>query len=655
METLFLKLLNMSLTGAAVILAVCLLRLALRRSPKAISYALWAVVLFRLLCPVSLSSELSAFNLVSAPVRGVSAAASAVEFVEPGVEGPAPVNVPEMAEQAAAERVPAPAKGPEPAELAAWVWLAGTLAMACWGLASYLRLRRRLVGAVPLGGGVFASDYIGTPFVLGLFRPRIYLPSSLPERERGYILLHERRHIRRLDPLFRLLGFAALCLHWFNPLVWLAFVLSGRDMEMSCDEAVLRTLGEGVRADYSVSLLRLASGGRPGPCMSLAFGGGDTRGRIKNLGRWKKPARWAVILAAAAVAVAAVCLLTNPSAPDEPEVDPILDAAILKAVSENNLQYGRDEGGIFAAYEPFVVEALDNGGYTVYAAVSAVLLRYDEDGTLDGRSPAYTWHIAELSFRTDGNGGLRLTGYWRPDPERYYEEMLARFPEEASIRAFNLAGISSNLALDAEAMARALEETGIDPAPRIDSLFAQLEAGGSEDGGAWEAIQANFLLYQELLLYGSRTLDYCKAALKDAEGLRAELLEYVRAGVEGMFDAEALYLSDPLDTRTELTFERVEDGQVVETLEITDAFEQVTLLTHSLGLEGSPPSGPADDAELGSGYVERVVRDYGGGSLHVYRYYAEDGQYLCSVESSSGRNTGYIPQETYEGVAALFE
>ena len=272
METLFLKLLNMSLTGAAVILAVCLLRLALRRSPKAISYALWAVVLFRLLCPVSLSSELSAFNLVSAPVRGVSAAASAVEFVEPGAEGPAPVNVPEMAEQAAAERVPAPAKGPEPAELAAWVWLAGALAMACWGLASYLRLRRRLVGAVPLGGGVFASDYIGTPFVLGLFRPRIYLPSSLPERERGYILLHERRHIRRLDPLFRLLGFAALCLHWFNPLVWLAFVLSGRDMEMSCDEAVLRTLGEGVRADYSVSLLRLVSGGRPGPCMSLAFG-----------------------------------------------------------------------------------------------------------------------------------------------------------------------------------------------------------------------------------------------------------------------------------------------------------------------------------------------------------------------------------------------
>ena len=124
-----------------------------------------------------------------------------------------------------------------PMAIATIVWLTGAAAMVLYGAVSLVRLRQRLVGAVPLERGVYLADHIDTPFVLGLFRPKIYLPSALPEGERGYILLHERHHIRRLDHAVKLLAFLALCIHWFNPLVWLMFVLLGRDMEMSCDEA----------------------------------------------------------------------------------------------------------------------------------------------------------------------------------------------------------------------------------------------------------------------------------------------------------------------------------------------------------------------------------------------------------------------------------
>lgn len=164
-----------------------------------------------------------------------------------------------------------------PIAIATIVWLTGTVAMVIYGVVSLLRLRRRLVGAVPLEKSVYLADHISTPFVLGLFRPKIYLPSALPEGERGYILLHERHHIRRLDHAVKLLAFLALCVHWFNPLVWLMFVLLGRDMEMSCDEAVMKKLGEAVRADYSASLLRLATGRKIIAGAPLAFGEGDTR------------------------------------------------------------------------------------------------------------------------------------------------------------------------------------------------------------------------------------------------------------------------------------------------------------------------------------------------------------------------------------------
>ena len=309
--------LNMSVTASVALLFVLPARLLLKRAPKIFSYALWAVVLFRLLCPVSITSGFSLLRLFDTPVTGATAHTTAVEYIPqnvvhthaPEVKLPVPgvnqsVNeaLPQGDEQTAADPMEAPVA------LATLVWLAGISVLAGYSVVSLLRLRGRLVGAVPLRDNVYLADYIDSPFVLGLFRPKIYLPSSLPEQEQGYIILHERHHIRRGDHIMKALAFLALCVHWFNPLVWAAFVLSSKDMEMSCDEAVVRKLGEGIRADYSASLLSLATGRRIIAGTPLAFGEGDTKSRIKNLLNWKKPKLWITVLAAAVcVAVVAAC------------------------------------------------------------------------------------------------------------------------------------------------------------------------------------------------------------------------------------------------------------------------------------------------------------------------------------------------------------
>ena len=194
-----------------------------------------------------------------------------------------------------------------------YVWLVGAACMIIRSLVSYWKLRRQIEIAIPLRDNLFLADDLESPFVVGLVHPKVYLPSNLSQREYEYIILHERNHIRRGDHIFKALAFLALCLHWFNPLVWLAFHLASKDMEMSCDEAVVRKLGSDIRADYSVSLLSLATGRRIIAGTPLAFGEGDPKGRIRNLAKWKKPGIWVLVLAVLICLVLGVCLLTDQS------------------------------------------------------------------------------------------------------------------------------------------------------------------------------------------------------------------------------------------------------------------------------------------------------------------------------------------------------
>lgn len=315
------KILNMSLTASVIIVTVVILRLLLKRAPKVYSYMLWAVVLFRLLCPITINTPLSVLGLFDTPIVETTDSVSQVAYIpnnivhteNPEVTLPVPVldNVinnalPQGEEQLVADPLEAPIS------IATYIWLAGILVMIGYSVVSYIRLRKSMVGALQVSDNIYVADHITTPFVLGIFRPRIYLLSSLSESEQEYILKHEQYHIRRGDHIFKLLAYAALCIHWFNPLVWVAFVLFGKDMEMSCDEAVIRKLGEDVRADYSASLLNMTTGNSIRLGMPLAFGEVDTKGRIKNLAAWKKPTFWVTIGAILICIVGIVICVSNP-------------------------------------------------------------------------------------------------------------------------------------------------------------------------------------------------------------------------------------------------------------------------------------------------------------------------------------------------------
>ena len=322
-DRIYMGVLDMSKTAAIVIAAVLLVRLLLKRAPKVFSYTLWAVVLFRLLCPVSLETTISIVPQLPATSSGYTLADEPIDLAGAGIAayqavgdllngglGVQHIPTTEISEDGMTQYVTTD-------WWSVWilfgkyVWVAGMVVMLLYSAFSYRRIKKQIEIAVPIRDNIWIADDIKSPFVIGFVRPRIYLPGNLGEKEQEYIILHEQHHIRRFDHIFKALAFLALTIHWFNPLAWLAFGLACKDMEMSCDEAVIHKLGGEVRADYSASLLTLATGRRIIAGTPLAFGEGDPKGRIRNLAKWKKPAVWVLILAMVVCLILCVCLLTD--------------------------------------------------------------------------------------------------------------------------------------------------------------------------------------------------------------------------------------------------------------------------------------------------------------------------------------------------------
>lgn len=307
----FPDLMDLNMTASIVILFVICVRQFLKGAPKIFSYALWGIVLLRLLVPVSIESSMS-----FAPQR--TEFSSMVELNEelPDIQFEMPQDRAfyewYQENTAPGEPLVQTYRSLDAETYLTFAWLLGITVMLIYSIVSYWRLKRKVRVIIPVEKGIYIADDIDTPFVMGFFRPQIYLPGTLDQTEQKYIIAHERHHIRRGDHIFKALGFLALTIHWFNPFVWAAFILSGRDMEMSCDEAVIRKLGEDVRAEYSASLLNLATGRRMFSGTPLAFDEGDPTERVRNLARWKKPAFWVILICLIVCIVLAVCLLTDP-------------------------------------------------------------------------------------------------------------------------------------------------------------------------------------------------------------------------------------------------------------------------------------------------------------------------------------------------------
>ena len=317
MSEIFLKIFNMSLAAGWMILAVVLLRLVLRRAPKWINPLLWCAVGIRLIWPFTIKSALSL--IPSAEVLSTEAVHSDIEpVINSGLQ-----FVDEAVNSAfGAAFAPAPGAGASPlymlTEIASVVWVIGIAAMLASALASWLVLRGRVSGAVRVEGDVYRGKFVTEPFVLGALRPRIYLPQGLAPEEEKHVLAHERAHIARRDTWIKPLGWVILSLHWFNPLVWLAYALFCRDIEFACDERVVKDLTPEGRADYSATLLKCGTAARRVSACPLAFGESGVKSRVKSVLNYKKPAFWLIAVAIAAAIALTVFFLTDPADVNEP-------------------------------------------------------------------------------------------------------------------------------------------------------------------------------------------------------------------------------------------------------------------------------------------------------------------------------------------------
>lgn len=335
MTDIFLRIVELSWQAGVLALAVMLARLALRRAPKWAVCLLWALVAVRLVLPFSLQSPVS-LQAAQSPVTAVlyelpqtqEAAQKTDEVLSGGSAEPVTPLPP--TEAVTAQPVPAP-KPAMTVSLLAAIWLAGVVMMLTYMLVSYLGIYRRVCTAVRLEDNVYRCGSWGTPFVLGLLRPRIYVPEGMDDAALPQVLAHERCHIRRGDHIVKPLAFLLLALHWFNPVLWAAYVLLGRDMENACDERVLRGVDGAGRAAYSRALVACAVRQRPAAVCPLAFGEVAVQERVKNAMNGKKPAVWAAVLLVIAAAVIAVCFLTSPGRRG-PSADGAWDAETLYAL-----------------------------------------------------------------------------------------------------------------------------------------------------------------------------------------------------------------------------------------------------------------------------------------------------------------------------------
>jgi len=310
LEELFVNLLNMSITAGYVVVAVILLRLLLRKAPRWISCSLWALVGLRLLLPFSFESVMSLIPSSTTVTPDILYSA------EPAIGSGVPTVNSVVNPTIAGSLTPAVTDSASPMQIvisiAGIVWLVGILAMVLYSAVTYVRLRRKVDSAILLRNNVYKSDAISSPFVLGIVKPRIYLPFAVGEVDSGYVISHEQTHIRRKDHWIKPFGFLLLTVYWFNPLMWVAYVLLCRDIEVACDEAVIKDIGGNEKKAYSLALLNCAVKRRNIAMCPLAFGEVGIKERVKNVLNYKKPAFWIIIVAVIACIVAGICLLSNP-------------------------------------------------------------------------------------------------------------------------------------------------------------------------------------------------------------------------------------------------------------------------------------------------------------------------------------------------------
>lgn len=310
LKTAFLKLANMSISASWLVLAILVLRLVLKKAPKWVNVLLWGIVAVRLICPFSIESALSLIPSTQTIPMNIEMAAKPA--IDSGVEVVNSMVNPMIA----ASFTPNPAASANPLQiwipLAAVIWAFGMVLMFLYTAISYWRLNRSIDTAVLYRDNIFQSEHVSSPFVLGIIKPKIYLPFHMNEQDFQHVVAHEQAHIRRKDHWWKPLGFLLLTVYWFNPLMWVAYVLLCRDIELACDEKVIEQLNSEQRANYTQALVACSVNRRMISACPLAFGEVDVKERVKSIMNYRKPTFWIIVVSTVACAVVAICFLTNP-------------------------------------------------------------------------------------------------------------------------------------------------------------------------------------------------------------------------------------------------------------------------------------------------------------------------------------------------------
>ena len=394
MEALFLKIFNMSVAAGWMVLAVVFLRIVFKKAPRSLFCLLWGLVAIRLVCPFSFESVLSL--VPSAEILAEKELYVAAPQINTGIPTVNSAINPIISESFA----PNPGDSVNPLQvitaLASWVWIVGVAAMLGYSFVSYIRLRKKVSASMNIGDNVFICDYISSPFILGAFKPRIYIPSAMDEKNRDYVISHENAHISRKDHLWKPIGFAILAIYWFDPLVWVAYILLCRDIESACDEKVVKDMDVEGKKGYSEALLLCGSKRRLVSACPLAFGEVGVKQRIKGVLSYKKPAFWVIIIAIIASVILGVAFLTDPIKDNyaivtDAETDcPWVDIEVKKLVLDGD--------------DPRIkVKWINNSGRAILRSVDVYMYRH-ADGEKINCSYYAREIVAQYMLLTDGSG-----------------------------------------------------------------------------------------------------------------------------------------------------------------------------------------------------------------------------------------------------------
>lgn len=465
MSAVFLKVLNMSITASWLILAVVLTRLILKKAPKWIPCLLWGLVAIRLICPFSFESVLSLIP------SSETIPANIAEQHEPAITtGITIVN--EVVNPVVAESfTPAPTDSANPLQIvipvAAIIWIDGIVIMLAYALFSYLKLKKTVSVCVPAGERILACDEVKAPFILGVFRPVIYVPSSMSGKTLEHVIRHEKAHLQRHDHWWKPLGFLLLSVYWFNPLCWIAYILLCRDIEMACDEKVIRDMDKDDMAAYSQALLDCSFPRKRIAACPLAFGEVGVKERIKGVLNYKKPAFWIILIAMIACIVLAVCLMTDPFS--NKSLSGKLGISMDMAVAEHNRSSKSEGNFITTDYDVLLISESRNET-TVYAWV---LYEEYSFGGRDAKLESGSHIPVAITFDTSANDNDSSTydviEYWEPRDGSYYaDDIRSKFPWSIRGKALDATKSKAN---SENCLRAAREYFGVDESKLLDAVF----------------------------------------------------------------------------------------------------------------------------------------------------------------------------------------